>query len=168
MIVVVGIGADGMPGLAATSQRELRRATVIYGSRRQLDLLDDTVRAPRREWPSPMLPALRRLLDEHADDVRLAHAVRCELHFDTYRRPVRSRQAVRSVEPDGSSVRRSRRHVRARQDQLQQISHGVGRVGLFLCRGFGLRSLVGQQSLQRRLWNRDSRVGAAKGSVSAN
>jgi len=68
MIVVVGIGADGMPGLAATSQRELRRATVIYGSRRQLDLLDDTVRAPRREWPSPMLPALRRLLDDHGGE----------------------------------------------------------------------------------------------------
>jgi precorrin-6Y C5,15-methyltransferase (decarboxylating) len=71
MIVVVGIGADGMPGLAEASRHELRRAAVIYGSKRQLDLLDDTVRAPRREWPSPMLPALRRLLDEHADDVHV-------------------------------------------------------------------------------------------------
>ncbi len=65
MIVVVGIGADGIPGLSEASRRELHRATVIYGSKRQLDLLDDTVRAPRREWPSPMLPALRRLLDDH-------------------------------------------------------------------------------------------------------
>jgi len=71
MIVVVGIGADGMPGLSEASRRELRRATVIYGSKRQLDLLDDTVRAPRREWPSPMLPALQRLLDDHADDVHI-------------------------------------------------------------------------------------------------
>lgn len=61
MIVVVGIGADGMAGLAETSRAELRRATVIYGSKRQLDLLDDTVAAPRREWPSPMLPALQAL-----------------------------------------------------------------------------------------------------------
>jgi precorrin-6B C5,15-methyltransferase / cobalt-precorrin-6B C5,C15-methyltransferase len=61
MIVVVGIGADGMLGLSATSRAELHRATVIYGSRRQLDLLDDTVAAPRREWPSPMLPALQAL-----------------------------------------------------------------------------------------------------------
>jgi precorrin-6Y C5,15-methyltransferase (decarboxylating) len=61
MIVVVGIGADGMAGLGETSRAELRRATVIYGSKRQLDLLDDTVAAPRREWPSPMLPALEAL-----------------------------------------------------------------------------------------------------------
>jgi len=61
MIIVVGIGADGMPGLSETSRRELQKATVIYGSKRQLDLLDDTVAAPRREWPSPMLPALQTL-----------------------------------------------------------------------------------------------------------
>jgi precorrin-6B C5,15-methyltransferase / cobalt-precorrin-6B C5,C15-methyltransferase len=71
MIVVVGIGVDGMPGLSEASRRELQRATVIYGSKRQLDLLDDTVAAPRREWPSPMLPALQRLLDDHADDVHV-------------------------------------------------------------------------------------------------
>ncbi len=71
MIVVVGIGVDGMPGLSEASRRELQRAAVIYGSKRQLDLLDDTVTAPRREWPSPMLPALQRLLDDHADDVHV-------------------------------------------------------------------------------------------------
>ena len=61
MIIVVGIGADGMAGLSAASRDELRRATVIYGSKRQLDLLDETVTAPRHEWPSPMLPALQAL-----------------------------------------------------------------------------------------------------------
>jgi precorrin-6y C5,15-methyltransferase (decarboxylating) CbiE subunit/precorrin-6Y C5,15-methyltransferase (decarboxylating) CbiT subunit len=71
MIVVVGIGADGMAGLAETSRAELRRATVIYGSRRQLDLLDDTVAAPRREWPSPMLPALQTLPVENAEDIHV-------------------------------------------------------------------------------------------------
>jgi precorrin-6B C5,15-methyltransferase / cobalt-precorrin-6B C5,C15-methyltransferase len=71
MIVVVGIGADGMAGLAETSRAELRRATVIYGSRRQLDLLDDTVAAPRREWPSPMLPALQTLPVESAEDIHV-------------------------------------------------------------------------------------------------
>jgi precorrin-6Y C5,15-methyltransferase (decarboxylating) len=67
MIVVVGIGADGMSGLGEASRHELRRATVIYGSRRQLDLLDDTVGAPRRAWPSPMLPALQALPVDGAD-----------------------------------------------------------------------------------------------------
>jgi precorrin-6B C5,15-methyltransferase / cobalt-precorrin-6B C5,C15-methyltransferase len=71
VIVVVGIGADGMAGLAPASRTELARATVIYGSRRQLELLDDTVRAPRRVWPSPMLPALRTLLDGTDGDVHV-------------------------------------------------------------------------------------------------
>jgi precorrin-6B C5,15-methyltransferase / cobalt-precorrin-6B C5,C15-methyltransferase len=71
MIVVVGIGADGMAGLAPASRAELSRATVVYGSRRQLELLDDSVTAARREWPSPMLPALRTLLDSADGDVHV-------------------------------------------------------------------------------------------------
>ncbi len=71
MIVVVGIGADGMAGLAPASRDELRRATTIFGSQRQLDLLDDTVSAVRRPWPSPMLPALRTLLDAIEGDVHV-------------------------------------------------------------------------------------------------
>ncbi len=67
MIVVVGIGADGMSGLDQASRGELRRATVIYGSKRQLHLLDDTVPARRCEWPSPMLPALQALPVDGAD-----------------------------------------------------------------------------------------------------
>jgi precorrin-6Y C5,15-methyltransferase (decarboxylating) len=64
VIVVVGIGADGMAGLGESSRIELRSATVIYGSPRQLDLLDDSVTAPQRRWPSPMLPTLEHLLDD--------------------------------------------------------------------------------------------------------
>jgi precorrin-6Y C5,15-methyltransferase (decarboxylating) len=70
-LIVVGIGADGMPGLTEASRRELQRATVIYGSKRQLELLDDTVAARRREWPSPMLPALEKLLDDRPGDVHI-------------------------------------------------------------------------------------------------
>lgn len=71
MIVVVGIGADGMAGLPAASRNELARATVVYGSKRQLDLLDDSIRAARRAWPSPMMPALRTLLDDTDGDVHV-------------------------------------------------------------------------------------------------
>ena len=71
-IVVVGIGADGMAGLSASSRAELLGAAVVYGSPRQLDLLDDTVAAPRRPWSSPMLPALERLFDDHpAGDIHV-------------------------------------------------------------------------------------------------
>ncbi|SIR89635.1 precorrin-6y C5,15-methyltransferase (decarboxylating) subunit CbiE [Williamsia sterculiae] len=51
--VVVGIGADGWDGLSDNARRELRSATNIFGSARQLDLLpglDATVTA----WTSPM------------------------------------------------------------------------------------------------------------------
>lgn len=63
-IVVVGIGADGLAGLSEVSRRELLGAAIIYGSPRQLDLLDDTVTAPRHCWPSPMLPALESIFDD--------------------------------------------------------------------------------------------------------
>jgi precorrin-6Y C5,15-methyltransferase (decarboxylating) len=66
-IIVVGIGADGMAGLAESSRAELRRATVVYGSPRQLDLLDDSVAAARRAWPSPMLSGVQRLLQDAPD-----------------------------------------------------------------------------------------------------
>lgn len=70
-IVVVGIGADGMAGLPARSRDELSRATVVYGSPRQLEMLDDSVRAQRREWPSPLLPALPTLFDSERNEVHV-------------------------------------------------------------------------------------------------
>ena len=71
MIIVIGIGADGMAGLAPASLTELRRATIIYGSQRQLDLLDGSVAAVKRPWPSPMLPALRTILEDSGSDVHV-------------------------------------------------------------------------------------------------
>jgi precorrin-6Y C5,15-methyltransferase (decarboxylating) len=44
---------------------------VIYGSARQLALLDDTLGAQRREWPSPMLPALPTLFDDAPGDIHV-------------------------------------------------------------------------------------------------
>ncbi|GAY15189.1 precorrin-6y C5,15-methyltransferase (decarboxylating) subunit CbiE [Mycobacterium sp. shizuoka-1] len=67
MIVVVGIGADGMAGLAPKSAAELRRATVIYGAQRQLDLLDESVPAERREWGRPFLDGLYAVRDFEGD-----------------------------------------------------------------------------------------------------
>jgi precorrin-6Y C5,15-methyltransferase (decarboxylating) len=71
VIIVIGIGADGMAGLPAPSLAELRRAAVVYGSLRQLEMLDDSVTAARRPWPSPMLPALRTLLDGAEGDIHV-------------------------------------------------------------------------------------------------
>ncbi|WP_405362489.1 precorrin-6y C5,15-methyltransferase (decarboxylating) subunit CbiE [Kitasatospora sp. NBC_00085] len=67
-ITVVGIGADGWPGLAGTSRAALREAEVVIGGPRQLALLPtDEVAAARVPWPSPLRPAVPGLLAEHAD-----------------------------------------------------------------------------------------------------
>ncbi|MGW0158909.1 precorrin-6y C5,15-methyltransferase (decarboxylating) subunit CbiE [Mycobacterium sp. NPDC003323] len=63
MIIVVGIGADGMAGLSPASAAELRSARTIFGAPRQLDLLDASITGQRRQWPSPMLDALPTLFD---------------------------------------------------------------------------------------------------------
>ncbi|WP_431232208.1 precorrin-6y C5,15-methyltransferase (decarboxylating) subunit CbiE [Mycolicibacterium psychrotolerans] len=67
MIFVVGMGADGVAGLAPASSAELRRATVIFGAKRQLDLLDDSITAERREWGKPFLDALCEVRDIDGD-----------------------------------------------------------------------------------------------------
>ena len=61
-VVVVGIGADGWPGLASRSRDELLSATLIAGSTRQLDLLPDAITARRHAWTSPMLDDLDAVL----------------------------------------------------------------------------------------------------------
>jgi precorrin-6Y C5,15-methyltransferase (decarboxylating) len=64
-IVVVGIGVDGWSGLADPSRTALREADVIVGGSRHLELLPADIRGERRQWPSPLLPALPDILDEH-------------------------------------------------------------------------------------------------------
>ncbi|MBL1098717.1 precorrin-6y C5,15-methyltransferase (decarboxylating) subunit CbiE [Streptomyces coffeae] len=57
-VTVVGIGADGWDGLAATGQDALRSAEVVIGGPRQLALLPPECRAERLPWPSPLRPAV--------------------------------------------------------------------------------------------------------------
>jgi precorrin-6B C5,15-methyltransferase / cobalt-precorrin-6B C5,C15-methyltransferase len=65
-VTVVGIGADGWPGLAPPARAALEKAAVVLGGRRHLDLLPDAVTAEREAWPTPLMPALPGLLDRHA------------------------------------------------------------------------------------------------------
>ncbi|MEU7904551.1 precorrin-6y C5,15-methyltransferase (decarboxylating) subunit CbiE [Actinoplanes sp. NPDC049118] len=62
-LTVVGIGADGWPGLTGTATAALTGAEVIFGSSRQLALLPEFVDAELLPWPSPLVPALRGLLE---------------------------------------------------------------------------------------------------------
>lgn len=65
-LVVVGVGADGWPGLAGESRRRVLEAEVVLGGARHLELLPpapDQVRVP---WPSPLREQLPRLLGGYA------------------------------------------------------------------------------------------------------
>ncbi|WP_229323770.1 precorrin-6y C5,15-methyltransferase (decarboxylating) subunit CbiE [Streptomyces sp. UNOC14_S4] len=65
-VTVVGIGADGWPGLAPAAREELCRAEVLVGGPRQLDLLPPECAGERVAWPSPLRPAVPGLLTAHA------------------------------------------------------------------------------------------------------
>ncbi|MDT0449334.1 precorrin-6y C5,15-methyltransferase (decarboxylating) subunit CbiE [Streptomyces hesseae] len=65
-VTVVGIGADGWPGLAPASREALRHAEVIIGGPRQLGLLPPgECPGERVAWPSPLRPAVPGLLAAH-------------------------------------------------------------------------------------------------------
>jgi precorrin-6B C5,15-methyltransferase / cobalt-precorrin-6B C5,C15-methyltransferase len=66
-VTIVGIGADGWPGLAEQARGEVTAAEVVLGGERQLGMLPDTPGQERVPWPSPLLPALERLLERHRD-----------------------------------------------------------------------------------------------------
>lgn len=65
MITVVGIGADGWPGLSEAARAAVAEAEILFGSARQLRLIPE-VAAKRIPWPSPLLPRLDELLAEHS------------------------------------------------------------------------------------------------------
>ncbi len=67
VVTVVGIGADGWAGLTGVGREALRAAEVVVGGARQLALLpQDECVGERVVWPSPLRPAVPRLLAAHA------------------------------------------------------------------------------------------------------
>ncbi|WP_394813619.1 precorrin-6y C5,15-methyltransferase (decarboxylating) subunit CbiE [Streptomyces hazeniae] len=65
-VTVVGIGADGWGGLPEASRTALREADAVLGGVRQLELLPAECRGERVAWPSPLRPAVPRLLAAYA------------------------------------------------------------------------------------------------------
>ncbi|WP_046779755.1 bifunctional cobalt-precorrin-7 (C(5))-methyltransferase/cobalt-precorrin-6B (C(15))-methyltransferase [Streptomyces yangpuensis] len=66
-VTVVGLGADGWAGLTAAARSSLSRAEVLIGGPRQLDLLPAAECPGQRvAWPSPLRPAVPKLMTEHA------------------------------------------------------------------------------------------------------
>ncbi|MFC9858501.1 MULTISPECIES: precorrin-6y C5,15-methyltransferase (decarboxylating) subunit CbiE [unclassified Streptomyces] len=64
-VSVVGIGADGWAGLSGTARDTLQHAEVLIGGERQLGLLPPSCTGRRVPWPSPLRPAVPRLLAAH-------------------------------------------------------------------------------------------------------
>ncbi|WUJ71736.1 precorrin-6y C5,15-methyltransferase (decarboxylating) subunit CbiE [Kribbella soli] len=62
-ITVVGIGADGWPGLSPAARAAVESADVVMGSTRQLALVPTGLRVA---WPSPLSEALPGLLSQYA------------------------------------------------------------------------------------------------------
>ncbi|WP_405977951.1 precorrin-6y C5,15-methyltransferase (decarboxylating) subunit CbiE [Streptomyces sp. NBC_00158] len=66
-VTVVGLGADGWAGLTSGARSALASAEVLIGGPRQLDLLPAADCAGLRvAWPSPLRPAVPKLMAEHA------------------------------------------------------------------------------------------------------
>jgi precorrin-6B C5,15-methyltransferase / cobalt-precorrin-6B C5,C15-methyltransferase len=66
IVTVVGVGADGWPGLSPLSRAAIEHADVIAGGSRQLALVPGDVIAERVPLPSPLLPGLPGLVSGHA------------------------------------------------------------------------------------------------------
>ncbi|WP_338698575.1 precorrin-6y C5,15-methyltransferase (decarboxylating) subunit CbiE [Streptomyces sp. Q6] len=66
VVSVVGIGADGWPGLPESSRTVLVAADVVLGGPRQLALLPADCAGARVPWPTPLRPAVPGLLAAHA------------------------------------------------------------------------------------------------------
>ncbi|GAB3825000.1 precorrin-6y C5,15-methyltransferase (decarboxylating) subunit CbiE [Dactylosporangium cerinum] len=68
-VTVVGIGTGGLEDLSPAGRAAIAAATVLFGSERQLDLVADAgTGAKTVPWPSPLVPALPRLLAAHHDE----------------------------------------------------------------------------------------------------
>jgi precorrin-6B C5,15-methyltransferase / cobalt-precorrin-6B C5,C15-methyltransferase len=72
IVTVVGIGADGWPGLSPLSMTAVEQAEAVVGSPRQLALLPDRVPGRRVPLPSPLQPGLSALAASQAGLVVLA------------------------------------------------------------------------------------------------
>ncbi|MFI5972141.1 precorrin-6y C5,15-methyltransferase (decarboxylating) subunit CbiE [Streptomyces sp. NPDC051452] len=102
-VTVVGIGADGWQGVSDAARTALSDAEVLIGGRRQLDLLPPLCAGERIVWPSPLRPAVPRLLAEHAGR-RIAVLASGDPMFYGIGRALAEEAAAPHVLPHPSSV----------------------------------------------------------------
>ncbi len=66
---ILGIGEDGIAGLAETARDLLRRAALVIGGARHLSLADPLITGERMVWPSPIAAAVPAILARRPDPV---------------------------------------------------------------------------------------------------
>lgn len=59
---IVGIGADGIASLSRAAEDAIASAELVVGSERQLGYVQSLVRGEIAAWPSPMAPAIDKIL----------------------------------------------------------------------------------------------------------
>jgi precorrin-6B C5,15-methyltransferase / cobalt-precorrin-6B C5,C15-methyltransferase len=59
---IVGVGADGWSGLPAAARAAIEHAELVFGSARQLSLVEPLLHAESLVWPSPLATGIAQLL----------------------------------------------------------------------------------------------------------
>ena len=68
-LTVVGIGEDGVEGLAAAARTAIGRAALVVGGARHLRLAEGLIRGERMAWPVPMRDGYGSILARAGEDV---------------------------------------------------------------------------------------------------
>ena len=68
-LTLVGIGEDGLDGLAAPARALIGQAALVVGGARHLRLADKLIRGDRMAWPSPMSDGYAPILARAGEDV---------------------------------------------------------------------------------------------------
>jgi precorrin-6Y C5,15-methyltransferase (decarboxylating) len=66
---IVGIGEDGVEGLAPIARSLIQAAEIVFGGRRHLALAAPLIRGASRPWPSPFEGAIQDVLTHRGRDV---------------------------------------------------------------------------------------------------
>jgi precorrin-6B C5,15-methyltransferase / cobalt-precorrin-6B C5,C15-methyltransferase len=66
---IVGIGEDGVEGLAPVARSLIQAAEIVFGGRRHLALAAPLIRGASRPWPSPFEGAIQEVLAHRGRDV---------------------------------------------------------------------------------------------------
>ena len=66
---IVGIGEDGVEGLAPIARSLIQGAEIVFGGRRHLALAAPLIRGASRPWPSPFEGAIQEVLAHRGRDV---------------------------------------------------------------------------------------------------